>query len=216
MPVHTLIAPLAAVLAILLAIPSAGSAQTASPPWAPELSAAVGVGHVFRFEDESFGTEPNISVATAIRHSSGWAFEAEANHTFGLTPTPAPCGVYIDGVPVACTGSARSGVLQASSVSFNVRYLIARRRVQPYLMAGLGVLHTRSLSSVTTVRGGEAFQHDFEKSDTGLGPDLGAGLRVPLTRHASINPEVRWLEGAILGRENLAVTRLSVRAAYSW
>lgn len=187
-----------------------------APGWTPEVSAGVGIGHVFRYADESFGDEPNISVAAALLRHNGIGLEVEANRTMGLTPRPAPCGVFVAGAPATCEGEAREGVLDAASVSFNFRYQFMRYRLQPYFMAGVGILHTRVVTSVTTVRGETATLSEVEDSSTGLGPDVGAGLRIPIVGGLSINPEIRWLEAASLSRHNLAVTRASVRAAVSW
>jgi opacity protein-like surface antigen len=202
-------------LAALLLVPQLAAAQPIAA-WAPEVSVAAGNGHVFRYRDETYGDELNISGAFIMRHRRGLGFEIETNRTIGLAARQAPCGVFVNGAPVACTGSAREGVLSASSVSFNVHYMFGGRRVQPYLLGGLGVLRTRAVSSLTTVRDGAATQTEDETTATGLGPDVGAGLRVPIGRHVSITPEIRWLEAASLSRHNLAVTRASVRAAYSW
>jgi hypothetical protein len=203
-------------LTVFIASARAGSAQSSAPTWAPEVSGAIGIGHVFRFQDQAYGDEPNVSGSIVLRHRRGLAFEVEANRTLGLTADAAPCAVLIDGVPVTCTGSAREGVLSATSLSFNVQYLFTGGRVQPYLLGGLGILRTRSVSSITSVRNGGAMQTEEESSATGIGPDIGGGLRFLFGRHFAVGPEVRWLEAASLSRHNLAVTRASVRAAYSW
>ena len=39
--------------------------------WTPEVSASVGLGHVFRFDDETFGDRLNAGVAVAIAHRAG-------------------------------------------------------------------------------------------------------------------------------------------------
>jgi hypothetical protein len=73
-----------------LGIPAISWAQ--GERWTPEMSAAVGLGHVFRFDDETFGNPPNAGAAVAIAHRSGWAFELEVDRVFGLEPKRAPCG----------------------------------------------------------------------------------------------------------------------------
>lgn len=205
-------------LAIVAGVfPAHAAAQTApAHVWTPEVSGGIGIGHVFRYADDSFGDEPNISGAVAVLRRNGIGLELEANTTIGLTPKPAACGIVIDGVPATCSGSAREGVLDASSVSFNFRYQLMRHRLQPYFMAGLGVLRTRAVASITMVRNGTAVQTETEDTSTGIGPDVGAGLRIPLAGGISVNPEIRWLEAASLSRHNLAVTRMSIRAAFAW
>jgi hypothetical protein len=87
--------------------------------------------------------------------------------------------------------------------------------VQPYLVAGLGVLWSRSLHTVTQAQGRTATISEFETRDRGFGPDLGAGLRVALGRGFTVSPEVRWLDAPWLSRANLAVTRLMLRVDYT-
>ena len=191
------------------------AAAQASPQttWRPEVSAGVGIGHVFRWEDQTFGNEPNLSGAFAMLHRDGFGMEVEANHTFGLSPQAAPCGVSINGAPAACDGTGRNGVRSATMASVNARYEFRGQRVRPYVIAGLGVLQTTSVWSRATVDGSRVLVTEEELEDTGFGPELGAGLRVEVTRRMSITPEVRWLEAAWRSRLNLAVTRLSIRAA---
>ena len=198
-------------------LPSVAPAQSApARGWTPELSAGIGNGHVFRFSDQSFGDEPNVSVAGAMLSHNGFGFEVEATRTMGLTPGPAPCGVLVNGAPANCQGDAREGVLDAASLSFIFRYQVMHYRLQPYFMAGVGILRTRAVASMTVVRDGAVTQSEIEDTSTGLGPDLGAGLRIPVGAGLSVNPEIRWLAASSLSRHNLAVTRASIRLAYSW
>jgi hypothetical protein len=198
------------------AIPRPGSAQThPSATWTREVSAGVGLGHVFRYEDQTFGDRPNISGAVAIVHRAGLGVELEINGTLGLSPSPAPCGTAIDAVP-ACVGRTHNGVRSATIGSVLARYQFSRRGVRPYVTAGLGVLRSRSVWSSGVVEGNQIILTETELTDIGVGPDLGAGIRVDVTRRASIRPEVRWLEASFRSRLNLAVTRLSIRTVYSW
>jgi hypothetical protein len=107
-------------------------------------------------------------------------------------------------------------VLDVAIVGITVQYQFGGSRVRPYVLGGIGIMRASAVSSITTVRDDLVTQTERERSDTGVGPDIGAGLLVRLSRHASISPEVRWLEASWLSRLNLAVTRASVRAAYSW
>jgi opacity protein-like surface antigen len=200
-----------AVTILALLMPGASWAQS-PPSLTPELSASVGLGHVFRFEDQTFGDRLNLGGSVAVVHRAGWAFELEANKTRELSPIPAPCGV----VGVTCVGIGHDGPRSVMSLSANLQYRFRNRRLQPYLLAGVGVMRSRSLHSTTRVMGSQAIVSEEESRDTGFGPDLGAGLRLPMTRSLSINPEIRWLEAGALSRENLAVTRLTLRVAYGF
>jgi hypothetical protein len=199
---------LVAVLAIA-ALPSVAEAQ--SPAWTPEVSVSVGLGHVFRWEDQTYGDRFNAGGGAAVAHASGWAIEWHADRTFGLDPNPAPCGH----VNVTCVGSARYGPTSMAVMSINVRYQFDGRRIRPYLVGGLGAMWSRSLHSTTWVRGSVATITESASSDRGFGPDLGAGLRIPIAPSWSMHTEVRWLEAPWLSRQNLAVTRLLAGATYA-
>lgn len=194
---------------LALLIPAAASAQTRT--WVPEISVSTGLGHVFRWEDQTFGDRWNAGGNVRIIRDSKWALEVHGDRTFDLEPRRTPCGL----VGVTCVGVAHDGPRSISVVSISAQYRFTGRRVQPYLIAGLGMMRSRSLHSLTQVQGPIALVTESESSDRGFGPDVGAGLRVPVGRSWSLNPEVRWLDAPWLSRENLAVTRLVLEVAYS-
>ena len=200
--------PLLTAVAILS---SASIATAQSPAWTPEISIAAGLGHVFRFEDQTFGDRANAGGSVAMVHRSGWAFELHADNTFGLAPKPAPCGL----VNVTCVGVAHYGPTKMSVMSINVRRYFRSGRVRPYLTGGLGVMWSRSLHSMTTVSGSIATNTEFATSDRGFGPDLGAGVRLRMSPSWSVETEVRWLDAPWLSRQNLAVARLLAGATYA-
>jgi hypothetical protein len=79
------------------------------------------------------------------------------------------------------------------------------------------MMWSRSLHSETRVTAPSiAVITEHESRDRGFGPELGAGVRLPVTPHLAVSPEVRWLDAPWLSFQNLAVTRLSVRGSYSW
>jgi opacity protein-like surface antigen len=204
-------------VALIALIPRVSLAQT--PPagsWRPEVSAGIGLGHVARYEDRTFGDRPNLMGGFALLHRRGFGIEAEISRTLGLSPEPAPCGILFDGLPATCLGTAHEGVRSATVVSLNGRYEFKAGRFRPYVTAGLGVLRSTSVWSTAVVQGRQVLLSEEELRDTGFGPDLGAGLRVALTPNVSISPEIRWLDASLRSRVNLSVTRVSVRAAYAW
>ncbi len=204
-------------VALTVAAPRFVFAQAApDSPWTPEVSVGVGHGHVFRFDDETFGDRPNLSVALALRHRTGLGIEFEVNDTLGLTPRPAPCGITIDDAPAICVGEAHNGVHSATVASVTVQYQFGTRRLQPYVLAGLGVLHSTSVWSTATIEAGHVRLSELESRDTSIGPDVGFGIRLNVTPTLSVNPEVRWLDASLHSHLNLAVTRLTIRAGYSW
>jgi opacity protein-like surface antigen len=193
----------------VVAVPAVAGAQSHS--WTPEVSVGAGLGHVFRWEDQTFGDRLNAGGGVAIALRSGWAFEWHADHTFGLEPRQAPCGL----VNVTCVGSAHEGPTQMTVTSFNVRRYFGDGRVRPFLTGGLGVMWSRSSHSITRVQGSIATISEFATGDSGFGPDLGGGIRVRIARSWSAEAAVRWLDAPWLSRQNLAVTRLLVGASYA-
>lgn len=199
-----------AAAALALWFPAAAWGQ--SHEFNPELSAGVGLGHAFRFEDRSYGNRLNVSVGVAIAHRSGLAVELEGNRTQALDPPETPCGI----VGVTCVGSGHDGPLGASSASATVHYRFGRGRLRPYVLAGLGAMWSAWLHSKTQIVGDRATITETASRDVSVGPDLGAGVRFQLSKAVSINPEFRWLEGSWGGRESLSVMRLTLRTAYAW
>jgi hypothetical protein len=193
-----------------LSLPTLGWSQDRR--WTPEVSAVVGLGHVFRFDDETFGDRLTAGAAVGIAHRSGATIEIDAEHVFGLEPKPAPCGL----VNNTCIGNGRYGVRQATVASLAMNYRFGDNRVQPFLVAGVGMLLTTSLHTTTYASTSPAVMVESESRDRGFGPDLGAGLRLMLSPRVAISPEIRWLDASLLSRENLAITRLGIRTTYSW
>jgi opacity protein-like surface antigen len=196
----------------LVALFTSAAAAAQSPPWTPEVSIAAGTGYVFRYNDEGYGNHWNAGGGAALVHRSGFAIEFEADRTWGLDPRPTPCGV----VGVTCIGAGRDGPTSATVTSIGMQYRLKGERIQPYFTAALGVLWTTSLSSITRVTGSVATITESESSDHGFGPDLGAGVRIAVTKNLAISPEIRWLDAPWLSRQNLAVTRLTIRSSYGW
>jgi hypothetical protein len=180
--------------------------------WSPEISAGIGIGHVFRFDDETFGDPLSAGAAVSLAHRSGVVFELEIDRVFGLEPKPAPCGL----VNRTCVGDGRYGPREAAVASLAIHYRFKGHRIQPFLFAGIGVLWTTSLHTTTYANTNPAVMVETESRDRGFGPDLGAGLRIRLSPHIAISPEVRWLDAPLLSRENLAITRLGVWTTYFW
>lgn len=148
----------------------------------------------------------------AIAHRSGLVIEFEADRTFGLEPKPAPCGL----VNNTCVGGGRYGPRQATVASFGVHYRFRGNRVQPFLFAGVGTLRTTSFETITYTSTNPAVMVERESRDRGFGPDLGGGVRIVLSPHLAISPEIRWLDASLMSRENLAITRLGIPTAYAW
>jgi len=199
------------VLAIVMVFVLPSFAWAQATGWSPEASVGAGRAHVFRWEDQTYGNPANVGGGFGIAHSSGWAIEVHGDRTFGLEPLPAPCG----SVNVTCVGVARYGPTAISVASLNARYHFGGRRLELYLLGGLGILLSRSLHSITYVQGPIAVMTESQSSDHGFGPELGGGLRLPLARGWSLNGELRWLDAPWLSRQNLAATRVSAKLTYA-
>ena len=180
--------------------------EAQSSPWTPELSVGAGLGHVFRWEDQTFGDKGTAGAAVAIAHVSGWAFEIHGDKTFGLEPRRAPCGL----VNVECVGVAHDGPTSMATMTIGARFNFGSNRIQPYILGGLGMMWSESLHSLTQVRGPIAIVTEHASSDQGFGPDLGGGVRVALNRFWSVGGELRWLDASWRSRENIAATRMMI------
>lgn len=198
----------AAVAAGALAWSSNAAAQR--PAWTPEFSAAAGLGHVFRWQDQTYGNPLSAGVAVAIAHDSGWAFEIHTDKTFGLEPIRVRCGLNVE-----CVGIAHEGPTAMATTTIGVRFGVGGGRVRPYIVGGLGLMRSDALHSLTRVRGPIAIVSEHATSDRGFGPDLGGGVRIPVGPSWSVNAELRWLDAPWLSRENLAATRVMTRVTYA-
>lgn len=203
---------LLAITLAALALPALAGAQDAPAAWTPEVSIAAGLGHVFRWEDQTFGDRPAAGGGLAVAHRSGWVVQLDAHNTFGLRPKPQRCGL----VGITCLGQAREGPDALAALSLTVHHRFGRRRLQPYVLAGLGMMWSRSVHSLTQVRGATATVTEWTSRDSGVGPEIGGGFTVRVSRRLTLSPEIRWLEAVWRSRENLSVARPQLRASYSW
>ena len=165
-----------------------------------EIVGSLALGHIFRFEDRGFGDGANLGIGVELPVRRRLRFNAELNHTFGLKPDQVQCGAiaYVPGEPLPCVGSARTGVSAATAASFTAAYYFGRGRVQPYVLGGISILWTRSVSSTQIVYPDRVEMSERSSNDTGAGLTLGAGLRAAITRRLSIRPEIRLSDGTAL------------------
>jgi hypothetical protein len=114
-------------------------------------------------------------------------------------------------------GAAVEGVRSASHFSGNFLYYFpASDSVEPYVLAGLGGLRSKSANAVTFA--GEGFGRIVQlpdESETGLSLGFGGGLRIPVGR-LSIRPEFRLYDSSIRSRSNLALVQLGLVIGYRW
>lgn len=177
----------------------------------PAIFGAAGVANVYRTEDQSFGTEPNVGAGLGIEWKR-LGLDPEVHWTLGLTPRAVQCA--IGNVP--CVGSAREGFLEATMLSGNVSYFFGGRRVRPYVTGSVGVRWTESVDSLTIVSRTAATLSEFHERDTGLAMGVGAGVDVPVTSVLSLRPEFRTYSSVAMSRVNLGLHRGTIGVRYSW
>ena len=187
----------------------------ASPVAAQDLRPAVfgtaGVTNVYRTEDQSFGTEPNVGGGLGIEWKR-LGLDAELHRTLGLTPRAVQCAVG----NVPCVGSAHEGLLEAMMLSGNVSYSFGGSRVRPYVTGSVGVLWTEGVNSLTIVSTTAATLSEFHESDAGLAIGVGFGVDVPLTPAFSLRPEFRTYSSVAMSRVNLGMHRGAIGVRYRW
>jgi opacity protein-like surface antigen len=183
-----------------------------------EVIASVAIGHVFRFEDQGFGNHFNFGAGIEVPLWRNLRIGAEINRTFGLSPTMARCGAILSGPeePLPCVGTAQHGLGSATAGSLTAAYFFGAGRTQPYIVGGVSVLSATEFGVTSIVHPDYVEFVESKSHSMGIGPTLGAGLRVSINRHFSVRPEIRFSDGTALSSLNLSQWRLSVGAAYAW
>jgi opacity protein-like surface antigen len=183
-----------------------------------EIIASAAAAHVFRFDDQGFRNHLNFGVGVEAPVWRKLRLGAEINRTFGFSPGTVKCGAIgsAPNQPLPCAGSAREGVAAATAGSITATYLVGEERVQPYVLGGIGIVNAKMYTSSAIVRQNVVEFREIEATSTGIGPALGGGVRVSISRHIAIRPEIRFLNGIALSSLNLSQWRISIGAAYGW
>jgi|WetSurSiteA1Bulk_404760.scaffolds.fasta_scaffold02902_4 opacity protein-like surface antigen len=183
-----------------------------------EIIASVAMAHVFRFEDQGFGNHFNFGAGIEVPVWRKLRIGAEINRTFGLSPRIAKCGAILSAPdqPLPCVGTARQGVSSATAGSLTAAYFFCTGRTQPYIVGGLSILSATEFGATSVVHQDYVEFIEGKSHSTGIGPTLGAGLRVSINRHFSVRPEIRFSDGTALSSLNLSQWRISAGAAYAW
>jgi opacity protein-like surface antigen len=189
-----------------------------NPPPKFEVIASVAMGHVFRFEDQGFGNHFNFGAGIEVPVWRNLRVGAEINRTFGFSPGIAKCGAILSAPdqPLPCVGTARHGVSSATAGSLTAAYFFGAGRMQPYLVGGLSLLSATEFWVTSIVHQDYVELIESKSHSTGIGPTLGAGLRISINRHLSVRPEIRFSDGTALSSLNLSQWRISAGAAYTW
>ena len=168
--------------------------------YSPALIASVGGGRSAGglAAGAGFTGPPNVGVAWAMRHTSGFGFTLDASRTIGRSTRQVSCTDAPSDVPVAnCVGAGEEGVVDTTTASATAQYYFSRSRVQPYVSGG-AALYEDSLAGVRTI------QHPWmprpialqslERSH-GVAFVGGGGARIVLTRHLALHPAVMIYRG---------------------
>ena len=174
-----------------------------------EVFGSAAYGRLFRIEDVPQGGGANFGGGVGLRLDSKTGIEMEFNRMVSLKLRPAPCPT------LECDGSALVGVRSAVLFSANGLYHFSVSRVQPYVVGGIGVLHTERADSIGVGSGTRLTISQTEHRDNGLSVSFGAGLKVFLTPKVSLRPEFR-LYTDVKSRENLNIFRTSIGLGYHW
>ena len=177
----------------------------------PAVFGAVAVASLYRTEDRSFGTKPNVGAGLGVEWKR-LGLDAEVHRTLDLTPRAIQCSVG----SVPCVGSAREGFLGATMLSANISYMFGGPRVRPYVTGSVGVFWTESVNSLTIAGSTMATLSEFHESDTGLAVGVGLGVDVPFTAALSVRPEFRTYSSTAMSRVNLGLHRGAIGIRYRW
>ena len=202
---------IANLLAVMLWWVGSAEAQPSIRHDRGEVFASLASAHIFRADDRSFGSPPNIGSGVRVPVGRRIGVEVEVNRALGLHADTARCGIL-----GGCEGSAREGLLDATLATANLYVRFPRGRVEPFLVGGVGGLWTTSVNSLTMMRGGVGVMSEVKESDAGLAIGFGGGADVRLTDRLSVRPEVRIYDSTAMSRTNLAVIRTAVGIGYRW
>jgi hypothetical protein len=202
-------------LVLLTGIASVVQAQSAAPRQVFGVFGSIGASYLFRIEDQGFGMHPDIGVMGGVR-TRRIGIEGEAVRILGLTPKPAPCGVF-----GGCVGEARTGFLEASIVGVNVLLFFPPSSggdSEVYVIGGLGSMSMTGLGATLT-QSSPAVPGVFSESTwsaRGLAWSVGAGALAQLPHGFTWRLEVRLYDSTVMSGLNLHQFRMMVAAGYGW
>jgi hypothetical protein len=196
-----------------LLLPALAAAQTPSPRF--EINGSVAATRVFRVEDQSFGTVVNPGVGLEWRVMPKLGLNIEMNRVAGLEPRIVNCRAFFPGV--SCSGTGREGVLNVALMSVTAAWYFGDTgSVQAYVLGGMDIMWSRTVSSVVFGGGDVRPISELEQRDRGTGITGGVGVRVPIGSHLVVKPEWRIYDGTLMSRANLSAMRTSVAIGYRW
>ena len=188
------------VIAFALVFAAAGPTFVAAQPrqdWRAEVFASAGATGLSRYEDQGFGRHSDFGVGAAFRVFPRFAVQVEVDHVFGLPAGPSGC---VANDPCAAAAASVAGL-----------FLLSTSRVQPYVMGGMVFLRTETADYVVAPATAAS-----RTSDTGVGPLVGGGARIFITRAWYLQPSFYAGTAVWLSRSNLSTSRASIAVGYRW
>lgn len=220
MRLHVHAATLAAcVLAFTLAPAHAALAQsTTAAPVRPEVFGSIGFGHLAT-PRRTMGDGPLVGGGVAIQ----WrrlGVDVEADRMFGLEPRRLSCAIQYGQTCYA----GRQGASTASLISANALVTFGRRRVEPFVTGGMGVLLSTHVEPEMELRFSgipntppiSVRLVEQDRNDRGFAINVGGGVRVPMSSHLLFRLDARLYNAVLLSSYNQALIRVSARVGYRW
>lgn len=153
-----------------LAFPETAAAQSqAGTTGRREVAFSLGPASVWH-GDDGLGSGLTMGGAVTIPVVSRLAIKVDAHRTFGPEPRERSCSSF---PTIPCSGVGHYGVRDLVIWSANGVYHFPAQRVQPYISAGLDVLHFTFLSDITFTGGGQARITESKQESTTMGISLG-------------------------------------------
>ena len=180
--------------------------------WRPEVFVSVGPASLTE-GDSAAGDWTSLGAGATLPLFRRLAAQVEFNRMLGTAVET------IGSVRSGCRGNVcgvsepfefRSGTSSLTVGSAGLLFYFSERRLQPFIGGGWSVLwHEGARLCAPFCQNREVDSEDFRTTETGRYGS--AGLRISLSRHVSITPEVR-----LNGTKHYGVLRPSVAAGVRW
>ena len=188
-------------------------AQQSDPDYRVELSGRVALGSLRIFGSNYSDSGTNLGAGIEFRAHRRFGIEFEVDRMMNVHPPSVPCGLN-----VPCVGAGVEGARSALHWSNNFLYYFPTSLgVEPYLLGGVGMLHSRSARAATFAGATEArIVQLSDTGDRGVSIGFGGGLRIPLGDRLSLRPELRLYDSSLRSRSNLGLGQFGVGLGVRW
>ena len=206
-------------LAVALWLPLFGYAQTT-----PEIFGTVSFNHSLEKGGEPHVRGVGLSGGLGFTNElSRMGLEVEFTRLFDRSTKRLTCQDF--GVsPPTCEGSGRYGPESLSLVSGNLHYQFPGSSVQPYVTGGAGGVWSkvfRAYYSGFRYAGQRiSWVQEVRLNQRGFVWNLGGGVRIPISRSASLRPDIRFYNTSLrhtsLSGPTLNFMRISIAVGIHW